>query len=342
MIIDLPRFIASERPYWTELEERLDRLERDVAAPLDLAAVARLHYLYRRASSDLGRMMTFSAEPETRAYLEALVSRAYSEIHETRGRPHRLNPLKWFFHTFPNVFRRHLRAFGLACALTVAGMLLGGFSLLLDPASRNVTMAFGHNFMSPSERVAREETQTDDRFDERKGTFSAYLMQNNIRVSITTMALGATWGIGTVVILFYNGVILGSISLDYILDGQWVFLLGWLLPHGVVEIPAILIAGQAGFVLASAIIGWGTPRTLAQRLRDIGPDLATLIGGVALLLIWAGLIESFFSQYHAPVLPYSFKISFGLVELLLLCLFLGFSGSNRLALFQPPTPPEAA
>jgi len=46
-----------------------------------------------------------------------------------------------------------------------------------------------------------------------------------------------TCGLGTIILLFYNGVILGAVVVDYILAGQATFLLGWLLPHGSFEIP---------------------------------------------------------------------------------------------------------
>ena len=82
-------------------------------------------------------------------------------------------------------------------------------------------------------------------------------MTHNTEVSIFTLALGMTWGVGTIIMLFYNGVILGAVAVDYIRAGETKFLLGWLMPHGVVEIPAILIAGQAGLLLASALIGHG-------------------------------------------------------------------------------------
>ena len=65
-----------------------------------------------------------------------------------------------------------------------------------------------------------------------KAGFSANLMTHNIQVTVLTMALGMTWGVGTLIMLFYNGVILGAVSADYILGGQGVFLAGWLLPHG--------------------------------------------------------------------------------------------------------------
>ena len=47
------------------------------------------------------------------------------------------------------------------------------------------------------------------------------------------------------------------------------------------------------------------------------------------MLVWAGLIESFVSQYHEPVIPYMAKILFGCVELILLCLFYAKSGTKE-------------
>jgi uncharacterized membrane protein SpoIIM required for sporulation len=151
-------------------------------------------------------------------------------------------------------------------------------------------------------------------------------MTHNIQVSVFTLALGMTWGVGTIFVLFYNGVALGAISTDYIADGQAKFLLGWLMPHGVIEIPAILIAGQGGLLLAMALIGWGNRVALTTRLREASRDVATLSFGFALLLVWAGFVESFLSQYHEPVIPYNAKIAFGAIELVLLVLYLSRSG----------------
>jgi hypothetical protein len=94
----------------------------------------------------------------------------------------------------------------------------------------------------------------------------------------------------------------------------------------VIEIPAILIAGQAGLVLAYALVGWGRRVPLAARFREVSRDLTTLIFGVGLMLVWAGFIEAFLSQYHEPIIPYEAKIAFGLIELAVLCLFLARSG----------------
>jgi len=326
VIVDFKRFVESERPYWEELEGLLDKMERDLAFKMDLATARRLHYLYQRASADLARFESFPSAPRARENLSALVARAYAEIHETRDKPRRLAPIKWFFVTFPRVFRKHSRAFALVVAITAAGAAFGSLSLYIDPDSKAFILPFPHLMGDPSDRVAWEESANEDRLDGGKSTFSAMLMTHNTKVSILTMGLGMTWGIGTILLLFYNGVILGAVCFDYALAGEGRFLAGWLLPHGAVEIPAILIAGQAGLTLGKALIGWGTSDPVRARLRAIGPDLVTLIGGVAAMLVWAGIVEAFFSQYHEPVLPYWLKISFGAFELAALALFLSWSG----------------
>jgi uncharacterized membrane protein SpoIIM required for sporulation len=329
VIIDLQKFITNERPVWTELETMLNRLEAEPNACLPLERVQRFHQLYERTAADLARITTYSSEPETRRFLENLVARAYGEIHETREKQRRFFPLRWFFQTWPQTFRRHIRAFYLSLVITFAGCAFGGLALAFDPDAKQALMPFSHLLGDPAKRVAEEENATRDRLAGHKTSFSAQLMTHNTQVSIFTLALGMTWGVGTIIMLFYNGVILGAVAVDYVQAGQTKFLLGWLMPHGVIEIPAILIAGQAGLLLAFALIGRGQRTPLRTRLREIAGDLTTLIFGVGLMLVWAGFIEAFLSQYHEPLIPYAAKIAFGCVELILLFLFLAKSGTSK-------------
>lgn len=329
MIIDLERFITEGRPYWDELEEALKRLEADPGTSMDLGGVKRFHYLYQRASADLARMSTFSAEPQTRAYLESLVSRAFSEIHETRERRRGMRPVHWFLKVLPRTFRACISAFYLSAALMALGCMFGAAAIYFDPGSKEILMPFEHLKGDPTQRVAREERADKDGMRGQKASFSSYLITHNVKVSILALCLGITWGIGTAVLLFSNGVFLGAVVVDYVMAGEGVFLTGWLLPHGAVEIPAILLAGQAGLVLGGAMIGWGRPLTLKRRLRRVSTDLVTLIFGVGILLVWAGIIEGFFSQYHEPVIPYGVKIGAGMAELALLAAFLWLSGSSE-------------
>jgi uncharacterized membrane protein SpoIIM required for sporulation len=322
MIVDLKRFIERERAAWDELDKTLTRIENATLLRLTLEEVERLHYLYERTGAGLIKISTFAAEPNLVRSLESLLTRAYAELQSGGSRTDTLSLQRWLFRTFPKTFRKHIRFFLAALLLTIFGALFGGAAVAFDPDAKEAIVPFPHLLQDPSDRVKEEESQTNPPLATAKSRFSAALITNNTKVSILALALGVTWGIGTVILLFYNGVILGAVIFDYVRAGQSVFLMGWLLPHGVIEIPAILIAGQAGLLLGQALIGWDSTETIHQRLRSVTGSLVTLISGAALLLIWAGVVEAFFSQYHEPILPYQFKIVFGLLELVALLTFL--------------------
>lgn len=326
MIVNLEKFIAEERPRWERLDVMLRAMADDPWAKLPLTQARELELLYQRTAADLARLSSYAAEPEVRRYLEQLVARGHAEIHGARSEGGRLRPMQWLTRTLPQAFRRQARAFGLAVALTLAGAVFGGAALALDPEAKAVLMPFDHLHGSPTERVAREREQRGEHLENSKARFSGQLMTHNTRVTLTAVALGMSWGVGTLVLLFYNGVGLGAVVLDYVLAGETTFLLGWLLPHGAIEIPAILVGGQAGFVLAGALLGRGQRERLAARLRAVMPDVVTLIMGAALMLVWAGIVEAFLSQYHEPVLPYAVKIAFGVVELVALTWYLARAG----------------
>ncbi|NQU40674.1 MAG: stage II sporulation protein M [Lentisphaerae bacterium] len=329
MIINIQRFTEQEKPHWDRLEALLQRRERDGLARMELPDIVEFHALYERAAADLARLSTYSGERDIRQYLEALVARAYGEVHETRRHAVRFRPLHWLTTVLPCTFRRHIRAFWLAVAVTLVGCVLGSFSIGLDATAKDILMPFPHLRQDPSQRVADEETESDNRMEGRKARGAAWYVTHNTKVAITTMALGVTWGVGTIVLLFTNGVMLGAVCADYAIAGETPFMVGWLLPHGSVEIPAIVLAGQAGLILALALIGWGDAVPLRQRLRRSTRDLMTIMGGVAILLAWAGFIESFLSQYHEPTIPYWVKIAFGSIQLLLLCAYLALAGRKH-------------
>lgn len=329
MILDVERFVRSEEPYWQELDKAITEIENDSQHRLDLDRLERFHYLYQRAATSLARLTSNSGDPEVRAWLESLIARAYGEIHRRAAGP-RFSFWKWLRAGFPQTFRRHLAAFWLSLAVTIAGSAFGAVAIAVSPEAKATLMPFQNLMEKPHERVAREEKEQSaknrDKMANVKGTFSAQLMTHNIRVAVLTLAMGMTWGVGVITLLFYNGVTLGAVACDYALDGQTQFLMGWLMPHGVIEIPAILVGGQAGFVLAAALVGWRSRETRRRRLAAARADIASLAGGMAVMLVWAGIIEAFVSQYHQPVLPYGLKIAFGSVELALLIAYFTWAG----------------
>lgn len=325
--MDLQKFIMQEQRVWDELEEMLDRLALiDGETTLKMDEIHKLHRLYERASADLSRISTYSVDRKILHRLESLVARAYGEIHEVRKKKAVSGTRRWLNITVPRTVRKYAVQLLFSAAIFFGGSISGALFVLVDNDAKEAIMPFDHLLGSPRERVEQEEKRVDNYMEARKGRMAAWYMRNNISVSFRVFALGITWGIGTVLLLFSNGIMLGAVASDYMAAGKTLFLSGWLLPHGATEITAVLLSGQAAFVLAGAVLGRKSKKAFAARLRDTLDDLTVLLGAVVILLIWSGIIEAFISQYHEPVLPYWFKISFGVIELAALAFYFSRAG----------------
>ncbi len=117
----------------------------------------RFHAMYQRTSADLAKVATLHSESELRRYLEWLVSRAYSEIHETRER-RKFRPWRWFTIEFPRAFRRHLQALSAGRSADGDGLRRSERSPCAStPKRKYVIMPFNGLRITPAERVAREQ-----------------------------------------------------------------------------------------------------------------------------------------------------------------------------------------
>ena len=322
MILDLERFQAQARPRWSKLESLLAALESRPDRRLNPAEAEQLQELYTQAAVDLNRVTHGAMAPDLRQYLERLVARAYAELYyapPTRSEIWR--PRRWLriFTAFPEAFRRQSRYFALALMITVLGCALGGLAVRYDPASVDVLLPPDY-LRNPGQHVNEEEKGQNRHLHsaQTEAAFSGELIRHNIQVALLAAALGVTFGIGTALLLFENGVLLGAVAVRYTQQGFGLFMTAWLLPHGVFEIPSILIAGQAGFYLARVLLRRREDRNVRQSMRE----WLVLITGLAMMLVWAGMMEAFFSQHHAPDLPYVFKVAVGAAELALLTIYL--------------------
>ena len=327
MILDLERFQTQARPRWSTLESLLAALEGRPNHRLNPVEAEQLQELYAQAAADLNRVTHGALAPELRQYLERLVARAYAELHfAPPTRSELWQPRRWLriFTVFPETFRRQSRYFALAVLITLLGCALGGLAVRYDPASVDVLLPANY-LRNPAQRVHDEEQGKNQDLHSRQSeaAFSAQLIRHNIEVAMLAAALGATFGIGTALLLFENGVLLGAVAVRY--TQQEIGRASWLLPHGVFEIPSILIAGQAGFYLARVLLRRREDRDVRQSMRE----WLVLIAGTAMMLVWAGVMEAFFSQHHEPVLPYGFKVAVGGAELALLTVYLLLIGRRK-------------
>lgn len=326
MILDLQRFQAQARPRWTQLETLLGTLEGRPDRRLKPAEAELLQELYAQTAADLNRVAHGALAPQLRQYLERLVARAYAELYYAPPvRSELWRPRRWLriFSAFPEAFRRQSRYFALAVVITLLGCALGGLAVRFDPASVDVLLSADY-LRNPGYRVHQDEQGKNRHLDtpQIEAEFSSQLITHNIQIALLAAALGVTFGIGTALLLFENGLLLGAVAVRYTQQGFGLFVTAWLLPHGAFEIPSILIAGQAGFYLARLLLRRREDRNMRESIRE----WLLLIAGLAMMLVWAGLMEGFFSQHQAPVLPYGLKVAVGGAELALLTIYLALVG----------------
>ena len=127
--------------------------------------------------------------------------------------------------------------------------------------------------------------------------------------------------------MLMNGVLLGAVLGVYANEGVAVVLLGWVFPHGFIELTAICIAGGAGFGLGSALLMPGR-RTRGEALMERGRTFLSLIAGTALMLVVAGLVEGFYSPLELRAV---WKFAFGGATAVLLALYFGLGGRGAAA-----------
>jgi uncharacterized membrane protein SpoIIM required for sporulation len=280
--MDLATFIQQRRPQWKRLEATLQRVEGSGLATLDDEQAVEFGRLYRCAASDLNQAQTFVSGDATVQYLNDLVARCYLVIY-AKGKTDVWGMVRYLFFGYPAVFRRQFRPFLLASSLLAAGAIVGFFTSYYEPDSRAFLMPAGQ-WIEPGQESELASTGG-------LAQFTSQLFTNNVRVSLMVFALGITFGVGTAWLLFYNGILLGAVGAIFVQANELEALATGILPHGVLELPAIAIGGAAGFVLARGLIR-ARPWPRREELAAAGKEALLLALGCFWLLAVAALLEA--------------------------------------------------
>jgi uncharacterized membrane protein SpoIIM required for sporulation len=322
-------FINTRKARWERLELLVKALERGETRKLSSSDLRDINRLYREATADLARLQAFRQEDsvpeELETYVNDLVGRAYGQIY--RNPPPGWSSLWTFFRfTFPRTFRETLPWTLLALSIFGLGFAYGFGASLTDEAFIPLVV--------PPHLIQKvEEGQVwFDSIVAIKPLASSMIMTNNITVTFLAFAFGITFGLGTLYLMAFNGLLAGTLAGLCHTHGLSIAFWSFVLPHGVIELTAIFVAGAAGFLLASALIIPGDlPRkdALIQKAMQAG----RLTVGCIPLLIVAGVIEGFFSP--APLAPsLKFLAAGGLFVLLLSYLLL--PGTTKALSVSPP------
>jgi uncharacterized membrane protein SpoIIM required for sporulation len=282
---------------WRELAGLVETVEKRGVRALDAAQLARLPVLYRATLSSLSVARSISLDKNLLAYLEALAARAYFCVYGIQ-RPLRSAVAEFFRQRFPAVVRRYARQVALSSAVMVLGAVVG-FALTMADSDRfysfvDAGMASGRD-PSASTTELRETLYHEETGPEVLTHFTSFLFTHNARIGILCFALGFAAGIPTLILLFQNGLLLGAFAALFHQRGLSVDLWGWLLPHGVTELGALVLCGAAGLVVGQSLLFPGT-RGRLENLAERGREAGVLVLGAVAMLLLAGGIEGVFRQ----------------------------------------------
>jgi len=314
------RWLEKRKPHWTRLEELLDQTSKHGFRRLGRSELQELGLLYRQIAADLAVLREDRGSVHFARYLNQLLARAHNIIYST-NKASPASVLRFFAVTYPRIFRRNLRFVELAFAIFVASALIGAALTFQDPD-------FKLSILGPQmvETIEKREMWTHSIVGI-KPLASSAIMTNNMSVAFSTFALGITAGLGTVYMMVFNGLLIGVIGMACHISGMSVKLWEFVAPHGVLELPAIFLAGGAGLRIAAGLLFPGyLPRR--ESLVRAGTDAVKLLLGTIPILILAGVIEAFVSPTGLPA-GLKFAMAAALFVLLLAYLFgVGASGAK--------------
>jgi uncharacterized membrane protein SpoIIM required for sporulation len=319
-------FVKQRQGDWVELERMLGasaRSRRLRGAPEE---ISRFGALFRSACADLARARALGYPDDLVDYLNSLATRCHNLFYVAP--PFDLRRfLRFFTDLFPRVVRRNA-AYVAAGLLLFYGPLAGmiGLSVVDDQVMYELVpkaLLEGMEKMYQQGHSAGRDESTDL-------AMAGYYVQHNVGIAFQCFAAGIFFGLGSIVALLFNGVIIGAVVGFIAHTPASMNLLSFVVGHGPFELTAISLSGAAGLRLGLGAVITGNRRR-AESLRLAARDAVQLVLGAAALLGGAALIEGFFSPSSLPMWV---KFTFGGACALFLVWYLALYGRSRLKAAQ--------
>lgn len=289
--MDVDRFLATNQPLWDRLAA-LTRQARGGLRHMHAADIDELVRLYQRASTHLSYVRTYYRDPALTARLTGLVASAGAVVYGTRPRTLRTVG-RFFTATFPAAVW-HNRWF-----VAVSAFLFFAPAIAIGAWLANSDQAV--NAAAPAAvREAYINEDFEDYYSSKPASeFAAQVTTNNIQVGFMAFAAGIGFCVPTAFLLAFNGANVGFAGGLFHAAGEAPKFYGLILPHGLLELTAVVVAGAAGLRLGWALIDPGD-RSRGTALREEGRRAVVMVLGLVLTFIVAGTIEGFVTGSTLP------------------------------------------
>jgi uncharacterized membrane protein SpoIIM required for sporulation/uncharacterized RDD family membrane protein YckC len=288
------RFAAQKRPRWEQFERLAERAARQGLDSFASHELPDFAARYREVAADLARARTYRADFATQARLERLAAAGHNALYrDERSTWHRL----WL------VLARECpaavieaRRYVLVAFLAFIVPAAAGFMVLHEQPALAAELLPDVMLRRAEAGAARKAAGRGyvDVAAEDRPLMASGIITNNVRVAIACFAGGIFLGVGSLVLLAYNGLAIGAFAGHFANVGLLDYLLTFILGHGALELFAIWVAGAAGFLLGRSVVAPGRV-SRADALVLSGRLAVRMLGATALLLVVAGLIEGFVS-----------------------------------------------
>lgn len=324
--MNLDVWLGERRPAWQRMEAIVDQLSRRGPRRTPAQDLCELTELYQSVCADLSRLRALNADPAIVSPLNRLVTRAHAQIY--RGGPRRSWRLSTFFFTeYPRLFRQTWK-------FTAASLLLSVISALMAYSTVQTSPEVVADILGGADQELygpKSVADIRERFGhEGNPLLSSFVITNNIRVALGAFALGITFAVGTVYLMIVNGAMLGGIAGAFAKSGIerqfWMVIL----PHGALELSAVVIAGGAGLLVGYALWCPGQ-RTRLRALREEVVRAVQLAAGLIPAFVVAGLFEGLVTPSDA--IPELLKVLLGVAVAVVFWLYLFLAGRQ----VEPPT-----
>ncbi len=288
------RFAAQKRGRWDAFEHLAERAARGGLDRFESDELPDFASRYREVAADLARARTYGVDAATQSRLERLVAAGHNALYrEERGTWRRL----WLVlaHECPAAIIG-ARGYVLVAFLTFAAPAAAGFALMRERpalAAELLPDVMLRRAEAGAQRKAEGRHYVDIAAEDRP-LMASGIITNNVRIAISCFAGGIFLGIGSLVLLAFNGLAIGASAGHFANAGLLGYLLEFIVGHGVLELFAIWVAGAAGYLLGRTVVAPGT-LTRGDALVLSGRRAIRMLGGAALFLLVAGLIEGFVS-----------------------------------------------
>lgn len=312
--------IMARRSEWQELESLISHVGERMR-PADPEKVLRLAALYRATCADLALAQAYHLPTETERYLQQLVARAHSVVYQSE----RFDIRRWGRILFVDVPRR-LRADGcvhLAFAFFWFAFLGSLYLAYVREGFADTTV--GEATLSQVEMMyssAKEGRPADS-----SAAMAGFYVSNNAGIGLRCFAGGILLGIGSLAVLTFNGIFLGTIFGHMLTTPQATNFMEFVTAHSPFELTAICLSGGAGLRLGFSLVSTAGQSRWAS-LESAAPRALELAVTAAILFMLAAFIEGFISP---SALPYAAKLATCIVTTALLLAYVFGLGWDRRA-----------